>query len=46
MASDFATEGARVDAAIAAVRDADGAESRMRAESALSQALISPRKNY
>jgi len=44
MASDFATEGARVNAAIAAVRDADGAESRMRAESALSQALISPRK--
>lgn len=45
MAHDFATDGALVDAAIAALAETDGAEARMRAESALSQALISPRKN-
>ncbi len=45
MAHDFATDGALVDAAIEAVAEADGAEARMRAEGALSQALVSPRKN-
>ena len=44
MAHDFATDGAIVDAAIAAVVDTDDPEARMRAESALSRALVSPRK--
>ena len=44
MADDFATDGALIDAAIAAVSDADSAAARMRAEGALSQALVSPRK--
>jgi malonyl-CoA decarboxylase len=43
MADDFATDGALVDQAIAAVAGAEDAEARMRAESALSQALVSPR---
>ena len=43
MADDFATDDGLVDEAIAAVAKADGVEERMRAESALSRTLISPR---
>ncbi|MCH7942922.1 MAG: malonyl-CoA decarboxylase N-terminal domain-containing protein, partial [Proteobacteria bacterium] len=43
MADDFATDGGLVDEAIAAVAEAADAGERMRAESALSQALVSPR---
>ena len=44
MAQDFATDRAVVDQPIAAVSDAEEGEARMRAEGALSQALVSPRQ--
>ncbi len=44
MAHDFATDKAVVDKAIAAVSEAEEGEARMRAETALTQALVSPRQ--
>ena len=44
LATDFAADGALVDEAIAEVGAAGDPEARMRAESALSRALLSPRK--